>query len=226
MEDIRATITNNFFTQNAIAEDQFRPDSDVLDDSVLRERISFTNKELVEMFPEAKKTIASLIKQDEQTLAESRTLREKVYNNLYPKVKMDNLDIAVSLVMCVVDNQIVEHKNKNSEFMIGELISDRLERNRKLLAVYKIMGKKNKTNEDLFELKKERAKAFPIENLVQVNRMGWAKCPFHTEKDPSFKINKKKNLWFCFGGCGGGDSISLVMKLNNYSFKEAVEKLS
>lgn len=72
----------------------------------------------------------------------------------------------------------------------------------------------------------QKAKEYPIENLVQVNRMGFAKCPFHNETQASFRVSRKLNLWNCFGGCGGGDVIKLYMKLNNCGFKEAVMKLS
>jgi len=52
------------------------------------------------------------------------------------------------------------------------------------------------------------------------------KCPLHREKTPSFVWYKDQNSWWCYGGCGGGDNIDLYMKLNNVSFKEAIEKLS
>ncbi len=55
---------------------------------------------------------------------------------------------------------------------------------------------------------------------------GFACCPFHKEKTPSFNVNEKKNLWYCFGCGEGGSVIDFVMKLNNYSFIEAIKYLS
>lgn len=50
----------------------------------------------------------------------------------------------------------------------------------------------------------------------------WALCPFHTEKTPSFCVFQDSNKYHCFGCGEHGDSISLVKKLYNLEFKEAV----
>jgi DNA primase len=39
------------------------------------------------------------------------------------------------------------------------------------------------------------------------------KCPIHDEQNPSCSINMTKGTYNCFSGCGGGDSISLVMAM-------------
>lgn len=54
----------------------------------------------------------------------------------------------------------------------------------------------------------------------------WGLCPFpeHTEMTPSFKVSTKG--FYCFGcNTGGGDSITLVMKMRRLSFKEALAYL-
>ena len=43
----------------------------------------------------------------------------------------------------------------------------------------------------------------------------WYKSPFRKEKNPSFKVNSYKNLWFDFGIGEGGD----IIKLTNLLFK-------
>ncbi len=53
------------------------------------------------------------------------------------------------------------------------------------------------------------------------------RCPFHSEKTPSFSVNPQKGLWRCFGACGtGGDVIDFVQRVENLSFPEAAEKLA
>jgi len=52
-----------------------------------------------------------------------------------------------------------------------------------------------------------------------------AKCPFHEDSDPSFIVSPKKNLWNCLAGCGGGDNLQLVMRLEKCSFRYAAEQL-
>lgn len=53
-----------------------------------------------------------------------------------------------------------------------------------------------------------------------------AKCPFHDDDEPSFVVTPSKNLWNCLAGCGGGDNIQLLMRLENISFRRAADKLA
>jgi DNA primase len=49
-----------------------------------------------------------------------------------------------------------------------------------------------------------------------------ARCPFHTEKTPSFNVNEERQIFVCFG-CGlGGDVFKFVMQIENLSFPESV----
>ena len=58
--------------------------------------------------------------------------------------------------------------------------------------------------------------------LTQKGREYWGLCPLHNEKTPSFAVNVQKNVWNCYGGCGGGSGIDFLMKLRGgISFKEA-----
>jgi hypothetical protein len=68
-----------------------------------------------------------------------------------------------------------------------------------------------------------RAKEYPIENLISVNRMGFALCPFHGDKNPS--LYTKNNFYHCFSCKEHGDVIDYVMKINNKTFMEAVKLL-
>ena len=51
-------------------------------------------------------------------------------------------------------------------------------------------------------------------------------CPFHTEKTPSFNVNRDKGFFKCFG-CGvGGDVVKFIELQQKSSFPEAVEYLA
>jgi DNA primase len=53
-----------------------------------------------------------------------------------------------------------------------------------------------------------------------------ARCPFHTEKTPSFNVNEEKQIFMCFG-CGvGGDVFKFIMQIEHLSFPEAVRFLA
>lgn len=51
-------------------------------------------------------------------------------------------------------------------------------------------------------------------------------CPFHSERTPSFTVDRDKGLYHCFG-CGvGGDVIHFVRQIDRLDFPEAVEALA
>ena len=51
-------------------------------------------------------------------------------------------------------------------------------------------------------------------------------CPFHSEKSPSFSVNANKQFFYCFGCHASGDALNFIMKHENMSFLEALEKLA
>jgi hypothetical protein len=61
---------------------------------------------------------------------------------------------------------------------------------------------------------------------IEVNRAGFACCPFHSEKTPSMKIYKGDRGWHCFGCGKSGSVIDLTMGLFNLPFLDACEKLN
>jgi len=51
-------------------------------------------------------------------------------------------------------------------------------------------------------------------------------CPFHNEKTGSFTVSSSKQMFYCFGCHAGGNVITFLMKYENATFQEAVEKLA
>ena len=51
-------------------------------------------------------------------------------------------------------------------------------------------------------------------------------CPFHSEKMPSFHVQREKGFFHCFGCGAGGGVIQFVMLAENLPFPEAVAKLA
>ncbi|WP_418501949.1 CHC2 zinc finger domain-containing protein [Flagellimonas sp.] len=64
---------------------------------------------------------------------------------------------------------------------------------------------------------------FPVR---ETEKEAWFLSPFRTETQASFKVSLKKNYWIDFGTFEGGSTIDLVMKMENCSVKEALERLS
>lgn len=61
---------------------------------------------------------------------------------------------------------------------------------------------------------------------LQVNRAGFARCPFHHERTASFKVYKGQGGYHCFGCGASGDVIDFVQKYYNLTFREALSKLN
>ena len=55
---------------------------------------------------------------------------------------------------------------------------------------------------------------------IEINRKGFAKCPFHIEKTASFRVYAD-NTYHCFGCGAHGDVISFVMAVQNVPFEDA-----
>lgn len=72
----------------------------------------------------------------------------------------------------------------------------------------------------------EKAKAFPITDLIEFNNSNMARCIFHTEKTPSLHYYPRTNSCYCFSCNTYADSIKVFQQLNNCTFLEAVKKLS
>ena len=49
--------------------------------------------------------------------------------------------------------------------------------------------------------------------------------PSHTDTTPSFGVNSETNLFHCFGCSSKGSVIDLVMKIENYSLRQATDFL-
>jgi DNA primase len=51
-------------------------------------------------------------------------------------------------------------------------------------------------------------------------------CPFHAEKSPSFTVSEEKGIFHCFGCNTGGGVFQFLMRIDQLSFPEAVERVA
>ncbi|MDW8171104.1 MAG: DNA primase [Anaerolineae bacterium] len=66
-----------------------------------------------------------------------------------------------------------------------------------------------------------------VPDLKKAGRYYKACCPFHSEKTPSFVVNADNQTWRCFGACAeGGDVLSFAVKINGWTFAEALRELA
>lgn len=185
----------------------------------------FNDKELLEIFPEARYIILPKIKEYKQERKERiekiKQWRKKV--KLISKAKQkDDFFVwfwAYAYPKYFWTSRVVE---------IDRYLY-RLNRQKRLLD-----GKSSTNNQVDWEELKERAKqrslveeALPhLQKVRQVGNRIVALCPFHQEKTPSFFIYIDQSTFHCFGCQTHGDIIHFKMTIDNLSFKEAVKELS
>lgn len=84
-------------------------------------------------------------------------------------------------------------------------------------------------NDDVREIKSKLNIADVVGDYVALRRNGktlWGKCPFHTEKTPSFSVSEERQTFHCFGCGKGGDVFTFVMEIESLDFKETLERLA
>lgn len=71
----------------------------------------------------------------------------------------------------------------------------------------------------------ERARQYPIDNLLKFNRAGKAYCIFHVDKGQP-NLHKYDNTCYCFSCGKKADVIDVYMQQTGESFIDAVKKLA
>lgn len=62
--------------------------------------------------------------------------------------------------------------------------------------------------------------------LERKGRLLWGRCPFHSEKTPSFAVNEYDGFYHCFGCHAGGDVVKFVQEIESVGFGEAIKILA
>lgn len=177
----------------------------------------YTFYELIDIFPEAKsyirKKLQKEIKDCKNDLSIATKLRTE-YQKVLSKIYRDRWfwEMLVDILYIEPRTEGREKKIKQNTFYI-QFLRD--------TSGWQEVDNGRITDKDI-----QQAKAFPIENLIEVNRIDFALCPFHNDKDKSLKFYRKTNTWWCFSENIGGDVIELIMKLQNITFIEAIKKLT
>jgi len=174
-----------------------------------------TDKELLEIFPEAKGLIPKKIREWQEEAGRI----EKNIQNLLKSFHAMNLK--------EFDEWIAEEAIKI--FLVPKL----LECEKHIFRLKRLFDtanpSKKKSSRQDFQEKIEAARNYPIaelaQNYLELKRSGGryiGLCPFHNEKTPSFFLYPETNTFHCFGCQEHGDIIKLTMALCGLEFKEAV----
>lgn len=85
------------------------------------------------------------------------------------------------------------------------------------------------TREFLEEIKLRNSIDEVIGRTVTLKRAGSnlvGRCPFHSERTPSFTVFPATSSYYCFGCGAGGDVVTFVMQTENLEYREAIEFLA
>ena len=213
------STTNQYLGKYNLYDETFIIEADALEKSWQDTQQTLTIPQLLEIFPTAKPIVERKLKADikryKQDLAKAEEVRESFNNNVMSKVKTEHRWFWSE----IRDIFFIQPLTENREQLIKRCYF--------LLSALKPTVAK--TNPDkITEADIARAKLVPVEQFYngKLRRAGntlVGSCPLHIEKTPSFTIYPKTNRWYCYGGCGGGDTVDLVMRQSNVKFLEAVK---
>lgn len=152
---------------------------------------------------------------------DKKWVNERRMEYLDSKIEVENAQLS----QAYIKNQELAKRDAPYWFR-SLLLEDAFEFNKKLkkhtfekrLVMYPVKNKNGVTPEQI-----AKAKDFPFDQLVDINRVNMAKCPFHEERTASFFI---KNNWaYCFGCNWSGDTVKFVMERDKKGFVETVKSL-
>lgn len=178
----------------------------------------FTFSNILAWFPEgiklAKRNVKNEIKKVKEKIAILNDERERFYNEVInPAPFKDQPRLIVEL-------------NERQEYWHEHFDQELKKLNSQLYSIEYREGNVPVNSGGITNEMIARAKSVPISNILKVNSMGFALCPFHSDTHPSLKIYAKTNHAYCFVGCGKKDSIDIAQTINNLDFKTAVEWLN
>lgn len=192
-------------------------------------REGFSPAEVADMFPTSKAVVKRLIKEREKFIEEIREERAELIAKMCEGLTSFEIHDGHNFESPIWKGDVFEHitdlymaeKYRNKIF---DAQANLVELKRILHAFEPkgavVEGETTRiTDADIL-----RARAHPVSDLVKVNKMGFAQCPFHEEKTASLKVYKD-NHTYCFGCHTRADAIDLYQKLHGVEFVEAVKAL-
>ena len=90
-------------------------------------------------------------------------------------------------------------------------------------------GRRQLTRERIEAVRARSPVEAVIGSYIRLRRTGrrfTGLCPFHDDRRPSLVVYPASQSWYCFGCGAHGDVFDFVQRMENLSFREAVERLS
>lgn len=174
----------------------------------------FSDRELLEIFPEAKDILAAKV---------SEWMEERERTMLAIRRKLTAIKNSTS------DETVRQIHRSMVEIFDGVQLA-KISKHIKRLQRLQFLAHRRKAKGGVSDDEVQHALATPIQDVLKqkFQRSGnklIGLCPLHNEKSPSFYIYTKNNSFYCYGCQAGGDAINLIRKLHDLSFVAAVRYL-
>ncbi|PJE51574.1 MAG: hypothetical protein COV29_00235 [Candidatus Yanofskybacteria bacterium CG10_big_fil_rev_8_21_14_0_10_36_16] len=173
-----------------------------------------TERELLGIFPEAKKILPALLRDWQQRKSE-------LTKELARKLKI------VKLGADSDSERFFWTEWLKTKYLgeITEIVND-IKKFKRMMAISNNRGRALRSEESL-----QKALAVPIASAIRIKlrKLGnklVGLCPLHNESNPSFYIYTDTNSFYCYGCGKGGNVINLVRFLHDYTFPEAIKYLT
>lgn len=175
-------------------------------------RPKYSEKEWLEIFPEAKMIIPDKITELEEELDRKIKQLKKMLKEI-AKSECDEMA-----------RWFLREWLKHTQVLPIIEVETHISRLKRMLS----LDSKGKAFESGLDIEAARQK--PILEIIdfpvkRAGRIYSGLCPFHTERTPSFYIYPDSNRFVCFGCQKKGDVITYIMLINNLNFIEAVKWL-
>lgn len=174
-------------------------------DAIVREAEQYREPpahEFAQIFPECKKIYTARLKEIKQELLTLQAEEQEMNGKRASfEIKPDLADFHLAGIEARRE-MLLEEKNKYDTILM-------------------FTGTKKRKAAQDFAISLQRAKEYPIENLIKIQR-NKAQCLWHDDRDPSMHYYRKDNRVYCFVCNQGWDALDVVQKLHDCDLKEAV----
>lgn len=184
----------------------------------------YSFRELMSIFPEAvvpaRRSLRTQLKKCKKDLSDINETQISYQENVINKADFREQTILIRSSNKYYNKlrDVVTQKEKKIQYKLRYLFElDNGEESKKPVG--------GVSEDDIIKAKEVSLEDLFIGKLLILGNHAKGRCPFHSEKTPSFTIYLHQNTWWCYGCNIGGSSIDFVMRQSDKNFLEAVKQL-
>lgn len=182
--------------------------------------VTMTSEELLKIYPDALPIIERNLRIYKKSLKEAEPLYSELLSELLEEIYSIPDDNFKDEKIYTRDRGVAWITRNFYQHPVADLERN-IKRLTRLQSLYKYKGE---VGNSITAADIEKAKQFPIGDIIEINHTGFITCPFHSERHPSCKVYAD-NKFRCFGCGKNGDVVDIVRKIKGVEFLDAVRFL-